>query len=196
MPKANQFIIHALVQVGGWALMAAALLVTYDVITRKILGLSIAGADEISGYVFAVSTASAYSYALLTRANIRIDFIYNVLPEIAQRILDILAMVALAGFFAIVCYHAWNIVADAYQYDSRSITPLRTPLIIPQALWFAALCFALLTALTLLAVSILSLLKGDFAAVRSLIGIPSLDEEIAEEMGGHDASPKAKPEET
>ncbi|MEM6492353.1 MAG: hypothetical protein AAF684_10700, partial [Pseudomonadota bacterium] len=56
MPKWNATLIHILVQVGGWALMAAALLVTYDVVTRKILGISIAGADEISGYVFAGAT--------------------------------------------------------------------------------------------------------------------------------------------
>lgn len=190
MPAWNRALIHILVQVGGWALLAAALLVTYDVVTRKIFGLSIAGADEISGYVFAVATASAYSYALLTRANIRIDFIYNLFPERLQRALDILGMAALAAFFAVICYHAWALVADAYAYNSRSITPLQTPLIIPQALWFAALSFALLTAVTLLAMAVIAMLRGDLRAVRDMIGIPSLDEEIAEEMGAQ--TPKAE----
>lgn len=183
MPAWNKTLIHILVQVGGWALMAAALLVTYDVITRKIFNISIAGADEISGYVFAVATASAYSYALLTRANIRIDFIYNLMPDRAQRLLDIVGMAVLAGFFAVICYHAWALVADAYAFNSRSITPLQTPLIIPQALWFTALSFALLTAVTLLTLAIAAMVRGDLGAVKSLIGIPSLDEEIAEEMG-------------
>lgn len=192
MPNWNRTLIHILVQVGGWALLAAALLVTYDVITRKLLGLSIAGADEISGYVFAVSTASAYSYALLTRANIRIDFIYNLFPARVQRALDIVAMAALSGFFAVLCYHAWALVSDAYVYDSRSITPLRTPLLIPQALWFAALCFALCTALTLLALAVVALLRGDLAGARDLIGIPSMDEEIAEEIGARRAGREAR----
>lgn len=189
MPAWNRTLILILVQVGGWALLAAALLVTYDVITRKVFGISIAGADEISGYVFAVATAAAYSYALMSRANIRIDFIYNRFPEVVQRLLDILAMVALAGFFAVICYHAWTLVSDAYVYDSRSITPMRTPLLIPQALWFAALAFALMTSITLLVLSILALMRGDLGTVKSLIGIPSLDEEIAEEMGSESKGP-------
>lgn len=190
MPAWNRTVILILVQVGGWALLAAALLVTYDVITRKVFGISIAGADEISGYVFAVATASAYSYALLSRANIRIDFIYNRFPVLIQRLLDILAMAALAGFFGVICFYAWGLVSDAYTYDSRSITPMRTPLLIPQSLWFAALAFALMTSITLLALSILALLRGDLATVKALIGIPSLDEEIAAEMGTETKSAK------
>lgn len=175
--------INILVQVGGWSLLAAACLVTYDVVTRKLLNISIAGADEISGYVFAIATACAYSYALITRANIRIDFIYNRLPALMQRALDIVSMALMVGFFAIICYFSFNLVSDAIVYESRSITPLQTPLALPQTLWFAALCFATFTAFTLLCFSIYALLKGDQDRVRELVGIPSLDEEIQQELG-------------
>jgi len=177
---------NVIVQVGGWSLLAAAFLVTYDVITRKLLNISIAGADEISGYVFAVSTACAYSYALLTRSNIRIDFIYNKFPVKVQRLLDVLSMGITAGFFAVICYFAFNLVSDAIVYQSRSITPLQTPLAIPQTLWFSALCFALLTACVLFALSMLALLKGDTDKVNALVGIPSLDEEIRTELQGEE----------
>ena len=183
MVKPMNFVIQFIVQMGGWSLLAAAGLVTYDVITRKLFNISIAGADEISGYVFAISTACAYSYALLTRANIRIDFIYNKFPSSIQRWLDILSIALTAGFFGVICYFAFNLVDDAFLYGSRAVTPLQTPLAIPQTLWFVALCFALLTAVTLLVLSLKALLSGDKNTVKSLVGIPSLDEEIKAELG-------------
>ncbi|MFT6558736.1 TRAP transporter small permease subunit [Sneathiella sp.] len=193
MFKPINLFIHIIVQVGGWALLSAAFLVTYDVITRKLLNISIAGADEISGYVFAISTACAYSYALLTRANIRIDFIYNKLSIKIQRILDALSMVLTAGFLAVICYFAFGLVSDAIEYSSKSITPLQTPLAIPQTIWFAALCFALFTAIVLTVMSFTALLKSDYNRVNELIGIPSLDEEIQAELhGGEDPSQSEK----
>ena len=82
-----------------------------------------------------------------------------------------------------ICYFAFNLVDDAFLYGSRAVTPLQTPLAIPQTLWFVALCFALLTAVTLLVLSLKALLSGDKNTVKSLVGIPSLDEEIKAELG-------------
>lgn len=183
MHKILRQFVEIIVQIGGWAVLAAACLVTYDVVTRKLLNISIAGADEISGYVFAVSTACAFSYALLARANIRIDFVYNLLPGGVQRALDLFSMLMLAGFFAVICYYAYGLAADAVEYGSRSITPLQTPLAIPQIAWFAALVLAFLTAVFLLISAVVSLLKGDQAGAAAVIGIPSLNEEIASEIG-------------
>lgn len=175
--------VELIVQVGGWALLGAACLVTYDVITRKLFNISIAGADEISGYVFAVSTACAFSYALLQRSNIRIDIVYKLMPPQVQRLLDIAGMVLTGGFLAIICVFAFTLVSDAIVFGSRSITPLQTPLAIPQTLWFAGLCLAVLTSLALTAAAIAALVRGDGAEAKRLIGIPSLDEEIESEVG-------------
>ncbi|MGB0695429.1 MAG: TRAP transporter small permease subunit [Rhodospirillaceae bacterium] len=183
MTRPLTVLINVMVQIGGWSLLACAFLVTYDVIARKLFGISIAGADEISGYVFAISTAFAYCFALVSRANIRIDFLYNTLPAVAQRLLDIASMALVAGFFGVICYYAFGLVQDAYLYNSRSITPLQTPLILPQALWFAGLCLALLTALFLLVRSLVALIQGEPETVKALIGAPSLDEEIKAEIG-------------
>ena len=73
------------VWVGGAALMLSAIMVTLDVIARKIFSITISGSDEISGYVFAAATTWAYSYCLLTRSNIRIDALYNLLSIRARR---------------------------------------------------------------------------------------------------------------
>ncbi len=175
-------IVDYIVQIGGWFLLAAAGMVTYDVITRKLLNISIAGADEISGYVFAISTACAFSYALLSRANIRIDLIYNLVPDRIKRVLDILSMAMTAGFLGVISYYAYGMAADSVVYGSHSITPLQTPLAVPQVLWVAGLGLALVVSLALLASAISALLKGNMDHIRDTIGIPSLNEEIEIEL--------------
>jgi TRAP-type C4-dicarboxylate transport system permease small subunit len=182
MLKPLRRIVDVIVQAGGWAFLGAACLVTYDVITRKLLNISMAGADEISGYVFAISTACAFSYALLSRANIRIDFIYNRFPPLAQRGLDILSMVMTVGFLGVLCYYAYDLAADAIKYGSRSITPLQTPLAIPQVLWFGALSLSLLTSLILIAAAIKAMAQGRLDHIEATIGVPTLNEEIKIEL--------------
>lgn len=183
MLKPLEKAIDLIVQLGGWSVMAAAFLVTYDVITRKLFNASIAGADEISGYIFAVSTACAFSYALLSRANIRIDLLYNILPAPLQRVCDLLSMAMTAGFLAVICYYAYGLAADAVAYGSRSITPLQTPLAIPQTAWVIALFLSVVVSVILLVSAILALLRGRPDEAAALIGIPSLDDEIASELG-------------
>ena len=76
------------VWVGGAALLAAALMVTVDVLSRKIFNITMSGSDEYSGYVFSATTTWAYSYCLLHRSNVRIDALYNYLPRKVTAILD------------------------------------------------------------------------------------------------------------
>ena len=56
------------VWIGGAILLASATLVSVDVTIRKLFSLSIGGADEISGYAFAIGIAWAFPFALLRRA--------------------------------------------------------------------------------------------------------------------------------
>ena len=58
---------------GGAMMLFAAFMVSADVLVRRLLGITMGGSDEISGYLFAISTALAFPYALLHRANVRID---------------------------------------------------------------------------------------------------------------------------
>ena len=62
---------------GGAALLLSAIMVTLDVIARKLFSITISGSDEISGYVFAAATTWAYSFCLFSKSNIRIDALYT-----------------------------------------------------------------------------------------------------------------------
>ena len=88
-------------------MLAAAVMVTLDVLSRKFLNVTMSGADEISGYVFAASTTWAYSYCLLYRANIRIDALYNFLPRWVCAVLDTVAVALLLIYNGVLAHRAW-----------------------------------------------------------------------------------------
>ncbi len=84
------------VWIGGTMMLFAAFMVSIDVIARQLFGLTMGGSDEISGYLFAISTALAMPYALLHRANVRIDALYMHLSTGVRTALDILGTSLLA----------------------------------------------------------------------------------------------------
>ena len=65
---------------GGVLILLSALVVFVDVIARKLVGWTVGGADELSGYALAISTVWALPYCLLWRANIRVDSLYRLTP--------------------------------------------------------------------------------------------------------------------
>lgn len=159
-----------LVWIGGTGLLLAAFMVTIDVIMRDLLGMTMGGADEISGYVFAVSTAFALPFALLERANVRIDALYMRLASRTRAALDVLSLVALGIFVFPLTWWVIVMVQDSIALSTRSITPLRTPVAIPQTLWLAGLGLFCLSILLLLTVSLIRLARGDSEGVNRLAG--------------------------
>ena len=120
------------VWVGGAALLLSAIMVTLDVLARKVFGITISGSDEISGYVFAASTTWAYAYCLLTRSNIRIDALYNVLGLRTRAVLDIVGVLLLLYYIFLLTRNAWGMFAENLEYEATAQTTLATPLWIPR----------------------------------------------------------------
>ncbi len=90
----------------GAMFIASAIYVSIDLIARKIFNTSFVGANEISGYVLAIASSWAFSYALLKRSHIRIDVVYRYFPLRAQAAIDVLSIAALAAFAAIFTWYA------------------------------------------------------------------------------------------
>lgn len=172
------------VWVGGTMMLAAAVMVTVDVIARKFFGASLAGSDEISGYLFAISTAFAFPYALLQKANVRIDVGYAMLPRFSRAVLDVFGLALLTVFALVVTWRALLMVSVTWANNSHSITPLHTPLIIPQGLWVLGWCLFCLTLLYVLGGMIWALLRGNLDQLHKLGGALSMEEEISEETSG------------
>ncbi|MGJ3258363.1 MAG: TRAP transporter small permease subunit [Rhodospirillales bacterium] len=170
-----------LVWLGGALLVLAALIVTVDVILRKLFNISMAGSDELSGYAFAIATSLSLSYAFLHRANMRVDALYQHLPIWLRCTLDIVGNILLITFIGYVTWRASLLLADTYANQSRSISPLQTPLAIPQTAWFVGLVLFVVTGTVMTISSLVSYIKRDWVAVHKKMGIKSLDEQIEEE---------------
>ena len=172
------------VWVSGALFLAAAALIAVDVTARKFFALSIGGSDELSGYCLAMGASWSFAFALLHRANIRVDALYKHLPRPAKAALDLLALLALAVFMAVVAFYAFEVLANSVRLASRANTPLQTPLWIPQGIWLAGLTFFLLTIFLVTLKALVLLLRGQFPAIDRLAGLPSASEEVEDELAG------------
>ncbi len=172
---------RVLVWIGGGLILLSAGLVTVEVLLRKLFNTSIGGADEISGYAFGVATSLGFAYALFQRSHIRVDALYVLLPKVLRRVADLIGLALLIGFAAIIAYMAWGLVGDTLDNGSRSITPLRTPLAIPQIPWLIGWLFFVACGLLLLVAAIVKLLTGRAEEADRLIGMKTLDEQIEDE---------------
>ena len=177
-------IARAAVWIGGAALLAAAVMVTIDVFMRKLFSLTMSGSDEISGYVFAAGTTWAYSYCLLHRSNIRIDAVYNLFPKRLRGALDILGVVLLLVYNAVLTRHAWEAFATSWERDSVSITTLATPLWIPQLFWVTGLAAFQVTLVFVVVYAVVRYWQRDATAVNRIVGVPTIAEEVEAETRG------------
>lgn len=168
---------------GGAMILLASVVVTAEVVSRKMLSFTFSGSDEIAAYLFAVGTSWSMAHVLVTRGHVRIDVLYGALGPRGKAAFDLLALVGLAVLVLAIVDRAGDLLLDNLSGANRSNTPLRILLAWPQAPWVAG--FVLFLAATVLAFvrSVQALVRGDLASVASTIGVPSQDEEVKGELG-------------
>lgn len=179
--KAADWLSLRAVWAGGALLLLAAITVSVDVLARKLFTVSLGGADELSGYAFAIGTAWAFAFALLRRANVRVDALYQHLPLKLCALLDILALLALGAFVAYLAYYGFQVLETSWSLSAKSNSALKVPLWIPQSLWFAGLALFIGTLVLLLARSLTALAAGDWSTIHALVGARSIQEDAEEE---------------
>ena len=167
---------------GGALVLLAAVLIGIDVLMRKFLARSIGGADELAGYSLAIGTAWGLGAALLDRAHIRIDSLYGLFPQRLRIALDLLALVLLVGFFALVAWHGLGVVSQSWTSGSRSQSALETPTVIPQALWIIGLAAFVVIGVLLLIQALRLAFAGDLRGTARLISTRSAEEEVEDEI--------------
>lgn len=174
--RLSQFAVWA----GGTMILFSALLVGFDVVARRLFGFSIGGADEVSGYLFAIATVLAFPYALLHRSNVRIDALYVHLPRKLRLLLDMVGLILLGIFVAILTWRIFITVGVTWNNNSRAITPLQTPLILPQGIWLAGWIFFCITIALLIYLICAALWRGNIRTAERLGGARSVEEEAGE----------------
>ncbi len=167
---------------GGALLVLAVLAIAAEVIFRNVAGYSFGAVDELCGYALAIASTWAFAFALVHRTHIRIDTLYVLLPRRLQAGLDLVALLGMIVFFTTVTRFGWDLVARSFSIGQRAMTPLRTPLIFPQLLWFAGLVVLIVIALILLASAVQSLWRGDLVGVSRVAGSLSAQDELQEEL--------------
>lgn len=173
----------------GGALILSAFMVTIDVTLRKLFSISMGGADEITGYVFAIGTTWAFTFTLLDRANVRIDALYQFLPRHVRAGLDIFSVLVLGFFMFLVTKGAYSVFYGSLgapfgetEFWSVSITPLLTPLALPQGLWLLGMLLFMFALALVFVRSLVALLKGDLATVARIAGPKTQQQEVDEEL--------------
>lgn len=173
---------------GGAMTLVGALIVSVDVLSRKFLGFSVGGADEIAGYLLAIGTAWAFSFALLNRVNVRVDALYQTLPTRVRYVLDVVALISLTVLALLLTVYAFDVFSGSWERGSLSNSGVQTPLWIPQGLWLLGLMLFSTTAVAMTLRALAALWQRDWVWIRAHIGARSTEEEAVEEVAQGRAS--------
>src|SRR5436190_15973833 len=123
-------------------LLIASLVISVAITLRYTISKTLGGADELSGYALAISSAWGFSAALLSRSHIRIDTVYvRVKSRVARAALDLLSLACFALFGGFIAWYGWGVLSLSWVSDSHSQSAIEMPLIYPQGLWFAGIAF-------------------------------------------------------
>lgn len=175
-----EFIAHGMIMVAGWAYLATAVFITGDVVTRAFFGFSSGATTEISGYLLAFGISWSLAHTLAERAHIRIDLLVNKAPLGLRVWMHLLALLALAGLVAILCWSAANVIQETLLFNAHDLSALHIPMIVPQGLWaIGFFAFAVFAAVLTLEVVVL-LALGRPAEIDALMHPFDANEESAE----------------
>lgn len=173
---------NLLATVFGVTFLILAVVVTVETISRKVFNVSLQGADELGGYALALGSTISFSLALMGRNHIRVDVFHEMLPRRLQGFLNWLSIVLLAALSVFIAVLAIKVIGDTLQYRSTAPTPWQTPLIYPQAVWYAGLLVFALVALAYALRASKLFFGGDLATLNHEFPPKSTKEELKEEL--------------
>ena len=126
--------------IGGAMIMIAALVVSTEVICRKLFAFPFSGSDEIGAYLFAIGTSWSMAFVLVTRGHVRIDALYGGFSPKVRAVFDLVALAGLAVLVISLTDRSWELVSDNLSGWNRPNTPLRVPSPIPSCPGSSASC--------------------------------------------------------
>lgn len=168
-------------RIAGFAILAMAILIFVEVVARKLFRTSLLGADELSGYVLAISVSWGISLALVRKAHVRIDVLYALFPRRIGALLDILAILALLAFCCLTAWYATKLLMINANVGAVSNTSMEVPLVIPQSIWVAGFWIFNAICVVMSALLIKAYFRGDMERIQSLAGIRGVEEEALKE---------------
>lgn len=156
--------------------------VTVETLARKLFNYSLQGVDELAGYSLAVGSTIAFSLALAGRNHIRVDVFHELFPPRVKAALNWISIVLLAAMGVLFVVVSWRVISESRLYGSTAQTPWATPLIYPQALWYAGLVLFMLVGLGFAARATWLLAKARIEELNQEFHPKSAKEELKEEL--------------
>jgi TRAP-type mannitol/chloroaromatic compound transport system permease small subunit len=124
-------------RVGEWVSylnMVIMLIVVWEVFCRYVIESPTTWAMEMNQYFLAALALLAGGYALLDDRHVRVDILYRRFSPKAQAWVEILTVLVLVAFCAILVWHGTEFALDALRKGKRSMTLLEFPLFPSMAL--------------------------------------------------------------
>ncbi len=169
---------HVGAWLGGSLIVIAALLTVAEIVIRKVSDHSLGGVSSLTGYLLACSSAWAFALTLLDRSHLRVDLIYTQVPRRARGALDVLALLAMAGFALVLLLQAWTVFYTSYKFTARDLTPLRVYLEYPQLIWTMGIAFFFAVTALLLIIAIHAYFTNNIQLLAKVAAPTSADEEL------------------
>jgi TRAP-type C4-dicarboxylate transport system permease small subunit len=128
------FVNNVVVVLSSIALVVAAGVLTYSVVSRYFLHLSTDWQDELSVFLIVGAVFMSSAAVQAQRGHVGIEAITSLLPPRANRIRQLLVDIATFAFCAFFSWKSWTLLAEAWVEDYHSSSTWAPPLWIPYAL--------------------------------------------------------------
>jgi TRAP-type C4-dicarboxylate transport system permease small subunit len=129
-------------RIGLVAMAAMALTTLIDVIGSKVFHKPLPGSTEITGIIQVVTIAGGLAFSKIAGSQIRVDFIFDLLPEKGKAVLDLFGALLGLGFFVIASWMSFENGFTLYGSGTRTFL-LGIPLY-PFAFWIALCCLPMI----------------------------------------------------
>lgn len=112
----------------GFAILAMTLLGGLDVIGTVLLGYPIAGTYEATETLLVLSVFLALGFVHQERAHIAVDLFYWRMGTRSRWAIDVLTLVAMAYYFAVIAWEGWIKALESWQTGEYSVGLVQFPI--------------------------------------------------------------------
>ena len=117
--------------VSAVAILAAGLVLTWEVVGRYFLGIASDWQDELSTFLLIGATFASAAWTQARRGHVGIDALSMILPPGADRVRRVLADIASCAFCAFFAWKSWQLLVEAWVDDQTTPSAWGAPLWIP-----------------------------------------------------------------
>lgn len=97
-----------------------AILTFVAVVTRYVFSIPIAGAEEVASFMFTWAALFGAAAAFKYNQHGSVPILANRLSPEARRVLDLIVLAVMAGFFAFLTFYSWRFVAQSFRVGQTS----------------------------------------------------------------------------